>query len=58
MDIIPDGKVSLEEAIFPALVGNRLYGMKVKGFFKDIGIPEDYRSLCKDKDLFVGLAGA
>jgi len=32
--------------------------MEVKGFFKDIGIPEDYRSLCNDKDIFARLAGA
>lgn len=58
MNNAPDGNVSLEEDVFPVLLGHGLYGMEVKGFFKDIGIPEDYRSLCNDKDIFARLAGA
>ena len=58
MHNVPEGNVSLEEDVFPLLLGHGLYGMEVKGFFKDIGIPEDYRSLCNDKDIFARLAGA
>ena len=58
MHNVPEGNVSLEEDVFPLLLGHGLYGMDVKGFFKDIGIPEDYRSLCNDKDIFARLAGA
>lgn len=40
---IPMNKVcSLEEEIIPFLVGKGLHGFPVKGYFIDIGIPEDY----------------
>jgi D-glycero-alpha-D-manno-heptose 1-phosphate guanylyltransferase len=42
---IPEGKVSLETEVLPQLVGRGLYGMETKGFFRDIGIPEDYLDL-------------
>lgn len=58
MHNIPDGNVSLEEDVFPVLLGRGLYGMKVKGFFKDIGIPEDYTSLCNDKDILTRITGS
>ena len=44
-DYIPAGKVSLEKEIFPTLIGKGFYGMPVKGFFIDIGVPEDYKFL-------------
>lgn len=42
---IPNGKVSLENEILTFMANNGLYGLEVKGFFVDIGIPEDYLSL-------------
>lgn len=42
---IPEGKVSLEKEVFPQLIGKGFYGMPIKGFFIDIGIPEDYKWL-------------
>jgi len=43
LEYIPANKVcSLEEEIIPFLVGKGLYGFPVKGYFIDIGIPEDY----------------
>ncbi|MFC1489028.1 nucleotidyltransferase family protein [Thermodesulfobacteriota bacterium] len=45
---IPPGKVSLENDILPSLVKKGLYGVVAKGFFVDIGTPEDYLNLCKN----------
>lgn len=40
---IPEGKrVSLEEEMFPPLIGMGLYGFQSDGLFIDIGVPEDY----------------
>jgi D-glycero-alpha-D-manno-heptose 1-phosphate guanylyltransferase len=40
---IPANKgCSLEKEIIPFLIGKGLYGFPVKGYFIDIGIPEDY----------------
>jgi D-glycero-alpha-D-manno-heptose 1-phosphate guanylyltransferase len=36
---------SLEKEIFPALIPKGVYGMQVKGYFIDIGVPEAYRSV-------------
>ena len=47
---MPDGKVSLESDFMPTLIYHGLYGMVVKGFFVDIGIPQDYVSLCQNAD--------
>lgn len=41
-------KVSLEQEVFPAIIGKSFWGITVEGFFKDIGIPEDYQALCED----------
>ncbi|HEX5413757.1 MAG TPA: nucleotidyltransferase family protein [Terriglobia bacterium] len=41
---IPGGRaVSLEKEVFPRLIGGPFYGFPSKGYFIDIGIPEDYR---------------
>jgi D-glycero-alpha-D-manno-heptose 1-phosphate guanylyltransferase len=45
---IGDGTISLERDVLPGLTGNGLYGMITGGFFKDIGIPADYRDICDD----------
>jgi len=44
-DHIPKGKSSLEKEVFPKLIGKGFYGMPVRGFFIDIGVPEDYKWL-------------
>ena len=36
-------EVSLEKEVFPRLVGGPFYGFPSKGYFIDIGIPEDYQ---------------
>lgn len=42
--ILPSGKVSLEDDIFPDAMasGQRLFGVEFSGVFIDIGVPEDY----------------
>src|SRR5918993_742018 len=43
MDAIPAGRaVSFEREVFPALVGNGLYGYDAVGYWIDIGTPERY----------------
>lgn len=42
---IPSGKSSLENEILPALLPDKLFAVPSKGFFVDIGIPEDYLRL-------------
>jgi D-glycero-alpha-D-manno-heptose 1-phosphate guanylyltransferase len=45
-DYIPKSKeVSLEEEIFPKLIGKGFYGVSFDNYFIDIGVPEDYRKL-------------
>ncbi len=40
---IPAGRpVSIEREIFPQLVGNGLYGLRLEGYWMDIGTPERY----------------
>ena len=42
-DYIPAGRpVSFEREVFPALVGNGLYGWHAEGYWIDIGTPERY----------------
>jgi len=55
-DYIPVGKVSLEKEVFPKLIGKRFYGMPTKGFFIDIGVPEDYKRLEASPNILLGLA--
>lgn len=42
LNFIPPGPVSLETAIFPALLHRGLFAFEQKGLFIDIGTPEDY----------------
>lgn len=39
-----DSAVSIERELFPALIGQGLYGFAQSGKFLDIGVPADYRS--------------
>jgi NDP-sugar pyrophosphorylase family protein len=44
--LIPRGRaVSLEREVFPRLIGHGLYGLSFRGYFVDIGVPEDYLKL-------------
>ena len=52
---IPEGRVSLEKEVFPKLTGKRFYGMLVKGFFIDIGVPEDYKKLQENPGVLLQL---
>ncbi len=43
VDLIPRGRaVSIEREIFPRLVGQGLYGLRLEGYWMDIGTPERY----------------
>jgi mannose-1-phosphate guanylyltransferase len=43
MEGIPPGRaVSIEREVFPKLVGNGLYGMRLEGYWMDIGTPERF----------------
>jgi len=55
-DNIPVGKVSLENEVFPKLIGEGFYGVSTKGFFIDIGVPEDYKRLEANPNILLGLA--
>jgi mannose-1-phosphate guanylyltransferase len=46
---IPAGrKVSFEREVFPALVGNGLYGIEREGYWLDIGTPDRYLQAVRD----------
>jgi len=40
--IPPDREVSIEREVFPPLVGSGLYGLRLDGYWIDIGTPERY----------------
>jgi mannose-1-phosphate guanylyltransferase len=43
VDLIPAGRaVSIEREVFPRLVGQGLYGLRLEGYWMDIGTPERY----------------
>ncbi len=43
LELIPSGEnVSIERDVFPRLVGNRLHGLLLEGYWMDIGTPERY----------------
>ena len=43
LDLIPAGRqVSIEREVFPRLVGNGLYALRLEGYWTDIGTPERY----------------
>ncbi len=43
VDLIPAGRsVSIEREIFPRLVGQGLFGLRLEGYWMDIGTPERY----------------
>ncbi len=43
LDLIPPGEeVSIERDVFPSLVGDGLHGLRLDGYWMDIGTPERY----------------
>jgi mannose-1-phosphate guanylyltransferase len=43
LDLIPAGReVSIEREVFPRLVGDGLYGLRLDGYWMDIGTPASY----------------
>lgn len=50
IDAIPDGKVSLENEMIPLWMkeGRKIGGYVEKGYFIDIGVPEDYARFGRD----------
>jgi mannose-1-phosphate guanylyltransferase len=40
--VAPEGSVSFEREVFPALIGDGLYGFPTEGYWLDIGTPERY----------------
>lgn len=43
LDLVPPGeKVSIERDVFPRLVGEGLHGLRLDGYWMDIGTPERY----------------
>jgi mannose-1-phosphate guanylyltransferase len=49
LDMVPpDADVSIERSVFPALVGNGLYSLRLEGYWMDIGTPERYLDACWD----------
>lgn len=58
LDLIPEGRaVSLEQEIFPRLVGKNFYGLPFQGYFVDIGVPEDYLRLQADPSRLLEAVG-
>lgn len=57
VDYIPDGYVSLEKDVLPFLVNRGLYGVEVKGFFVDMGVPADYLDLNKNPQRLLSALG-
>jgi mannose-1-phosphate guanylyltransferase len=49
LDLVPEERnVSIEREVFPRLVGDGLYGLRLDGYWKDIGTPERYREATWD----------
>lgn len=47
-EMIPEGKISLENDVLPCLAGSGLYGMVTEVFFVDIGVLDTYMLLCRN----------
>lgn len=49
LDLVPpDRDVSIEREVFPRLVGDGLYSLRLEGYWMDIGTPERYLDACWD----------
>jgi NDP-sugar pyrophosphorylase family protein len=51
--VAPKSAASLEKEVFPAITGCGLYGMVVRGYFVDIGIPQEYQRLAGDAENWI-----
>ncbi len=47
-DIAPATNVSIEREVFPSLVGRDLFGLRLDGYWKDIGLPDRFSEACWD----------
>ena len=47
-NIAPATNVSIEREVFPSLVGNDLFGLRLDGYWKDIGLPGRFSEACWD----------
>ncbi len=57
IDGIPEGNVSVEQDVFPGLIKRGIYGMRMEGYFVDMGIPDRYAALCSTPDKLVTCKG-
>ncbi|MGI8633345.1 MAG: sugar phosphate nucleotidyltransferase [Solirubrobacterales bacterium] len=49
LDLVPEGQpCSIEREVFPRLVGHGLHGVRLEGYWKDIGTPETYLQATRD----------
>lgn len=51
--IAPANASSLEREVFPALISHGLYALRVRGYFIDIGVPEEYKRLQQDAESWI-----
>jgi len=42
LELIPEGRASLEKDVFPRVLAHGMYALEQQGMFIDIGTPEDY----------------
>ncbi len=54
---IPPGTVSFEREVLPRLVKRGIFGFPVHSFFIDIGVPGDYRAICREPERLGGGPG-
>lgn len=59
LDVAPPttGFCSLEKEIFPVLIPCGVYGMRIEGYFVDIGVPEGYKHLLLDLNSWIDALG-
>jgi D-glycero-alpha-D-manno-heptose 1-phosphate guanylyltransferase len=50
LEITPAAAFSLEKEVFPMLLPHGVYAMPVRGYFVDIGLPEEYQKLEKSAE--------
>lgn len=48
--LAPEGASSVEREVFPVLIPHGIYGLPVRGYFVDIGVPEEYKRLQEDAE--------
>ena len=56
--MIPPGRSRLEHDVFPRLAGEGACGFVARGYFVDIGLPEDYRRLADHPEPFLAALAA